>query len=70
MRNGTDQIAYEFYQDTGRSTPWRNTSGTRQTGIGLRTGSVINLKVLGRVFADPTAEAGSYADTVTVEVTF
>jgi spore coat protein U-like protein len=70
MTNGTDQVAYELYQDAARSVDWGNTPGTLQTGIGLGTGSAINLTVYGRVFANPTAEAGSYFDTVTVEVTF
>jgi spore coat protein U-like protein len=70
MTNGTDQVAYELYQDAARSVDWGNTPGTLQTGIGLGTGSAINLTVYGRVFANPTAEAGSYSDTVTVEVTF
>jgi len=49
---------------------WGNLPGARRTGIGQGTGSAQNLTVFGRVFADPNAEAGSYSDTVTVEITF
>ncbi|WP_349380231.1 spore coat U domain-containing protein [Alcanivorax sp.] len=70
MSNGTDQVDYELYQDAGRSVLWGNMPGTLQSGIGLGTGSAQNLTVYGRVFPDPSAEAGSYSDTVTVEVTF
>ncbi|MGJ3255867.1 MAG: Csu type fimbrial protein, partial [Alcanivorax sp.] len=70
MSNGTAQVAYELYQNAGRSVLWGNLPGTRRTGIGQGTGSAQNLTVFGRVFADPTAGEGSYSDTVTVEVTF
>ncbi|WP_348719784.1 spore coat U domain-containing protein [uncultured Alcanivorax sp.] len=70
MSNGTDQVAYELYQNSGRTVVWGNLPGARRTGIGQGTGSAQNLTVFGRVFADPNAEAGSYSDTVTVEVTF
>ena len=70
MSNGSGQVAYQLYQNAGRTILWGNTTGTLQSGVGLGTGGAQNFTVFGRVFADPTAEPGSYSDTVTVEVTF
>lgn len=70
MTNGSYLVDYELYQNAGRNVVWGNVPGERQAGTGLGPGSGLNFTVYGRVFADPTAEAGSYADTVTVEVTF
>ena len=69
LTSGGNTVAYELYQDAGRTTVWDNSTG-RQPGTGLGTTSAIQMTVFGRLFANPTAAEGVYTDTVTVDVTF
>lgn len=69
LTNGPFSVAYELYQDAGRSLVWNN-STDRQSGTGLGTNAAILMNVFGRVFADPAAAEGTYQDTVTVDVSF
>lgn len=61
-------IGYQMYSDTGRSTVWGNTVST-DTVNGTAAGGTQNFTVYGRV-PPQTPRAGSYADTVTVTVTY
>jgi spore coat protein U-like protein len=61
-------IGYQMYSDTGRSTVWGNTVNTN-TVNGTAVGGTQNFTVYGRV-PPQTPRAGSYADTVTVTVTY
>ncbi|ERP93024.1 hypothetical protein Q670_08215 [Alcanivorax sp. P2S70] len=70
MTNGSYQVSYELYQDSGRTQRWGTASGEQQSGTGLGPGTGLSFTVFGRVFDDAGAEPGSYSDTVTVVVTF
>lgn len=61
-------ISYQMYSDTGRSTVWGNTVSTN-TVNGTAVGGAQNFTVYGRV-PPQTPRAGTYADTVTVTVTY
>lgn len=65
-----DYVEYRLYSDAARSVPWGNVIGTNTvSGTAGLLPSVMT--VYGRVPGNaPVAPLGSYADTVTVTVTF
>lgn len=76
MLNGANQLAYSLFRDAARTQNWGQTIGTDTvagTGAGIAPASAVALTVYGRI-VDSTANqgvpAGSYADTVTVTVTY
>lgn len=62
-------VGYQLYTDAPRTLVWGNTPGSN-TVAGTGNGSVRNLSVYGRVPAQTTPTAGTYADTITVTVTY
>lgn len=62
-------VSYELYRDSGRTLRWGETLNVDRVGA---TGSATNqsFTVYGRVPAQTTPPAGSYADTVKVTVTY
>lgn len=80
MTNGTDTIAYDLYQDAGRTTYWDATTTVTITGAGVdASGATLDAStgatgttrtIYGRVPAQNTNTTGAYADTVTATVTF
>lgn len=70
MTSGTGAtISYELYRDTARTLVWGDTVNSN-TVAGTGTGAVQTLTVYGRVAVQNTPAAGTYADTVTVTVTY
>ena len=69
MVQGADSIAYQLYQNSGRTTVWGNTVGTN-TIAGTGTGNSQSLTVYGNVPAQATPPAATYNDTITVTVTY
>jgi spore coat protein U-like protein len=69
MTKGSEQITYGLYQDTGRTQPWGNSTGTN-TVAGTGSGLSQNATVYGRVPAQNTPSPGTYTDTVVVTVTY
>lgn len=69
MTNGGQTLVYALYQNAGRTTLWGETSGV-DTVAGTGSGAVQALTVYARAPAQQTATAGSYADTITVTVTY
>lgn len=72
---GTDSVAYQLYQDAGRSDIWGQTDGTDTvTGTGTGYGSGATFDRVHTVYAQATLVgdelAGAYEDTVTATVTF
>ena len=64
-----DTIPYDIYRDAARTQVWDNAAGNTVAGSAA-TGTV-NLTAYGRIPISATpVVAGSYADTVTVTVTF
>lgn len=69
MTDGSSHyIGYQMYSDAGRSTVWGNTVSTN-TVNGMAVGGAQTFTVYGRV-PPQNPRAGSYADTVTVTVTY
>jgi spore coat protein U domain-containing protein, fimbrial subunit CupE1/2/3/6 len=63
----SDQLSYNLYQDSGHTTAWDDTSNLESsTGTG---GSVL-YTVYGNVPATQNVPAGSYTDTVSIDVTY
>lgn len=68
LSNGTDTIPYNLYSDAGYSSVW-NTTATA-SGTAPASG-LVSLTAYGRIPATAAAvPAGTYSDSVTVEVTF
>ncbi len=61
-------LSYSLFSDSGRTTNWGNVTGSWVSGTG--SGAAQVLSVYGRIPASQTASIGSYADTITVTVTF
>jgi spore coat protein U-like protein len=61
-------LSYSLFSDSGRTTNWGNATGSWVSGTG--NGAAQVLSVFGRIPASQTAQIGSYADTITVTVTF
>lgn len=68
MGNGGEYVSYQLYQDAGRSQAWGNGSNGGTVLAGIGTGNNEELVVYGRVPAQATPAAGTYADTVQVTV--
>jgi len=69
MLNGTQKLNYNLYSDSSATTIWGNTAGTgwiSKTG----TGAAQPLTVYGAVPASQYPTPGSYADTITVTVSY
>ncbi|KVC54278.1 spore coat protein [Burkholderia ubonensis] len=73
MTSGSNQLNYMLYQDSSRTVVWGNTPPSdtvNGTGAGMAMAQAITKTVYGKVPDQPNAVPGSYADTVTVTVTF
>ena len=70
MTSGANLLNYGLYTDSARTTVWGDgTTGSAITGTG--TGAVQASTIYGRVPSGQTTKpVGSYADTVTVTVTY
>jgi spore coat protein U-like protein len=62
-------VAYQLYQDAGRTTVWGNTQSTN-TVAGTGTGAAQSLTVYGQVAAQNTPRPDTYQSTVTATVYF
>jgi spore coat protein U-like protein len=67
MVSGSNNLNYQLYSDSARSTIWGNTTGT-DTVTGLGTGLAVDHTVFGAVPAAQVVPAGEYQDTITVRI--
>jgi spore coat protein U-like protein len=67
---GTNYIAYELYQDSGRSTVWGTAGGALLSPGAAPSKTARNFTVYGRVASNQDVPAGSYNDTVVATVNF
>ena len=63
---GTDKLSYNLYQDSTDTTVWDETTTKSDTG----TGSAVTYTVYGVVPHGQNVPAGSYSDTVSIDVTY
>ncbi|CAM5219410.1 hypothetical protein CDEF62S_05530 [Castellaniella defragrans] len=64
-------IGYQLYQDASFSTPWGNTTGTGgNTEASVGTGAAVTYTVYGKTTTTLNVPAGSYTDTVAINVTY
>ena len=66
MKNGSEYVSYELYQDSSYGTVWDASSTVGSTG----TGTAQTFTVYGRVPPQATPSAGTYTDTVTITVSY
>jgi spore coat protein U-like protein len=69
MTSGGSTINYSLYSDSGRTTNWGNTVGT-DTVASTGNGAAQSFTVYGRVPPQTTPAPATYADTITVTVTY
>jgi len=69
MEFGANTLNYALYQEAGRTTIWGENVGV-DTVSGTGTGAAQTLTVYGRIPALQSVTPGSYADLITVTVTF
>jgi spore coat protein U-like protein len=69
MTAGGSTIPYALYRDSGRSMNWGQTASVDTQG-GTGNGAVQTYTVYGRVAPVSSPDAGSYADTIAVTVTY
>lgn len=67
MAAGTDTLNYNFYTDAARTIIWGD--GVTTSNVSA-TGTNVDLPVYGRIPALQNVPANSYADTITVTVTY
>lgn len=65
----SDTLGYALFRDALRTLNWGNTVGT-DTLSGIGTGLALPTVVYGRISAQQNVPVGSYADTITVTVTY
>ena len=73
MRNGSQQLFYNLYRDTGRTIVWGDGSGGSQALIinnPQPNNRDITVPIFGRIPPGQNARVGSYADTITITMTF
>jgi spore coat protein U-like protein len=69
MSQGAETITYGLYQDSGRTSPWGNSTGVN-TIAGTGTGLAQSFTVYGRVPAQSTPSPGTYSDTVVLTISY
>jgi spore coat protein U-like protein len=75
LSNGTHNLNYNLYTDSGRTTIWGDGTGGTSTisdnyTMALVTNTTRNYTTYGRIFSSQNVSAGSYGDTITITVTF
>jgi len=73
MVNGSQQLSYNLYRDTGRTIIWGDGSGGSQAYI-LKNPQPNNrdiiVPIFGRIPPGQNAKVGTYTDTITVTLTY
>lgn len=69
LTSGSNTLNYTLYQDNNRSAVWGNTVGTN-TVSGTYVIGQQPLTVYGRIASGQIVPAGTYADTITVTITY
>lgn len=69
MRNQSNYVQYELYQDSARGKRWGNTANS-DTYTGSGGSATIVVPVYGKVPAQNEVPAGSYSDTITVTLSY
>ena len=67
MVSGANNLNYQLYSDSARSTIWGETTGT-DTVTGVGTGLAQDHTVFGAIPGTQNIPAGDYADTITVRI--
>lgn len=71
MTDGSNILSYNLFTDAGRTSVWGDGTGSTAAFTGTGTGSTQAFTIYGRVASGQTsAPAGSYADSVSVTVSY
>ena len=72
LSGGTDSLNYNLYKDAARTTIWGDGTGSTSTytQVGVPNNAAQNLTIYGRIPAAQDVRAGTYTDSVTVNIDF
>jgi spore coat protein U-like protein len=73
MVNGSDQLLYNLYRDSGRTIVWGDGSGgsqAYQNNNPQPNNRDITVPIFGRIPPGQNAKVGNYSDTITVTLTY
>ena len=69
QETGPDRLAYDLFQDAGRTVHWGDNPGSDTLQV-LMTGVPVTVMVYGQISAGQRARDGTYSDIITVLVQF
>ena len=72
LSGGTDTLNYNLYKDAARTSIWGDGTGSSSTytQVGVPNSTAQNLTIYGRIPAAQDVRAGTYTDSVTVNIDF
>lgn len=70
MTSGSNLLSYSIYTTVAHTVIWGDGSGSTATVAGTGSGAAQSLSAYGRIFAGQTPQPGTYADTVSVTVSY
>jgi spore coat protein U domain-containing protein, fimbrial subunit CupE1/2/3/6 len=68
--SGVNYLAYELFQDSGRSVSWTNAGSGVMTPVAATSKSARDFTVYGRISGNQDVPAGAYRDSVVATVNF
>ncbi len=66
--NGVGTLAYNLYTDSSRTRVWGDSTGNTDIKVGIGTGNSQTLIIYSRLLARQNVPAGTYTDTVVINV--
>ncbi|MFZ9584507.1 MAG: spore coat U domain-containing protein [Pseudohongiellaceae bacterium] len=70
MTAGANLLNYSIYDSAGRTTVWGDGTSSTSTVTGTGSGATQSLTAYGRIFSGQAPPAASYADTVSVTISY
>jgi spore coat protein U-like protein len=71
LKKGAESLTYNLFLDASRTTIWGDGAGATETYFNRNPpNTVVQVPIYGRITAGQDVTAGSYADSVTVQIDF
>ena len=68
--SGVNYLAYDLFQDSGRSVAWTNSGSGMMTPVAATSKAARDFTVYGRIAGNQDVPAGAYTDSVVATVNF